>query len=193
MIKAIIFDFFGVISTRGLAQFRRDYVKGDDAKNKQIRKLKDLLNIGQIGYDDFIDGLVKISGASRDTVLGYTEEYQPNSELLDYIRAKLKSKYKIGIISNSGADWVEKIIGDDKRLFDDIVLSYQTGHTKPDAEIYQLSVKNLGVKPGECVFIDDIRTYCEGAEKVGMESIWYRGFEGFKRQLEELLPAVPDN
>lgn len=193
MIKAVIFDFFGVVSTRGLAQFRQDYVKGDETKNKRIRKLKDLLNVGRIGYDDFIDGLVKISGASRDIVLSYTEEYQPNSDLLDYIRARLKPKYKIGIISNSGADWVEKIIRDDKGLFDDIVLSYQTGHTKPDAKIYELSANNLGVKPRECVFIDDIERYCQGAEEVGMKAVWYRDFTSFKTELEKLLAPAADN
>src|SRR5581483_4729130 len=187
MIKAIIFDFFGVVGTRGLAQFRRDHIKGDEAKDKQIRRLKDLLNIGQIGYDDFIDGLARISGIARDTVLSYTEEYQPNSKLLDYIKANLESKYKLGIISNSGADWVEKIIGEDKKLFDDIVLSYQTGHIKPDAEIYELSAKNLKVKPEECVFIDDILKYCQGAEAVGMNAIWYKNFGQFKTELEKLL------
>ncbi len=193
MVKAIIFDFFGVVGTRGLTQFRNDLIKGDEAKNKQIRKLKDLMNVGKLGYDEFIDGLAQISGASRETVLNYTEEYQPNSELLNYIRSNLKSKYKIGIISNSGADWVEKIIAGDKELFDDIVLSYQVGHVKPDAKIYELSAKNLGVKPSECLFTDDIRSYCQGAEKVGMKSIWYRDFKGFRAELEKMLPAAADN
>lgn len=193
MIKAIIFDFFGVVGTRGLTQFRQDLIKGDEAKNKQIRNLKDLMNVGKLGYDEFIDGLAEISGASRDTVLGYTEEYQPNAKLLDYIRTNLKSKYKLGIISNSGADWVEKIIADDKELFDDIVLSYKAGHVKPEAEIYELSAKNLAVEPGECVFTDDIRSYCEGAKKVGMKSIWYRDFKSFKTDLEEILSSVSDN
>lgn len=193
MIKAVIFDFFGVISTRGLAQFRQDYIKGDEAKNKRIRHLKDLLNVGKIGYDEFIDGLAGVASVNRDTVLTYTEEYQPNSELLDYIRSRLKSSYKLGIISNSGADWVEKIIGDDNELFDDIVLSYQSGRTKPDPKIYKLSAENLSVKPEECVFIDDIKSYCEGAEKVGMKAIWYQGFNGFKNELEKILAAVTDN
>lgn len=194
MIKAVIFDFFGVLSLRGTESFRKTYFKDDKAKFEQAQALNDELNRGNISFDDFNDGLAKLGGVNRETVLGFTENYEPNIELLNYLKKELKPKYKIGIISNAGEDWVLKILGGDyKNLFDDIVLSYKVGLIKPEPEIYEMSARNLGVKEEECVFIDDILRYCQGAEQVGMNSIWYQGFRGFEADMAKLLAAGSDN
>jgi epoxide hydrolase-like predicted phosphatase len=188
VIKAIIFDFFGVLAVRGTPSFRKAHLAADPEKNSQAKLLNDELGRGNLGYDDFISGLAKIGGVDRSTVLQFTEDYQPNSELLEYMRDNLKPKYKLGIISNAGDDWVLKILGEDNyKLFDDVVLSYKVGLIKPEPEIYEMSAKNLEVKPGECVFIDDILTYCQGAENIGMNTIWYQDFKQMKKELEALL------
>ncbi|MGH7157048.1 MAG: HAD family hydrolase [Candidatus Saccharimonadales bacterium] len=194
MIKAVIFDFYGVLAVRGSASFRKRFLAADPSKDEQAKKLNDELGRGNISYDDFIDGLAKIGGVDREEVLVHTEDYTPNLELLDYVRKELKPNYKLGIISNAGADWVLRILGDDyKKLFDNIILSYEVGLIKPEPEIYEMSAKNLGVDEEECVFIDDILTYCQGAESVGMNTIWYQDFGQFKTELEKLLPPVADN
>lgn len=188
MIKAVIFDFFGVLAARGAASFRKTYLASDPQKNNRAKELNDELGRGNLSYDDFITQLAKLGGVDRQTVLKFTEDYQPNTELLDYVNASLKGKYKLGIISNAGEDWVLKILGSGYyELFDDIVLSYKVGLIKPESEIYEMSAKNLGVKEEECVFIDDILNYCQGAEAVGMNTIWYQNFEDMKVELEALL------
>lgn len=194
MIRAIIFDFFGVLASRDSTSFRKTYLAVDPEKSRRAKKLNDELGRGNLGYDDFISELAKLGGVDRETVLGFTENYHPNSELLDFIRQKLEPNYKLGIISNAGADWVLSILGDDNlKLFDDVILSYKVGLIKPEPEIYELSAKNLGVDEVECVFIDDILTYCQGAEQVGMSTIWYQDFEKFKQEIEKLLAAASDN
>ena len=45
---------------------------------------------------------------------------------------------------------------------------------KPQPEIYRLAAERLGVAPEECVFVDDLRENCEGAEAVGMTAIRHR-------------------
>ena len=39
---------------------------------------------------------------------------------------------------------------------------------KPQPEIYRLAAERLEVAPEECLFVDDLRENCEGAEAVGM-------------------------
>jgi HAD superfamily hydrolase (TIGR01509 family) len=188
MIKAIIFDFFGVLALRDSASFRQTFYADNPEKVRQTKKLQDDLGRGTIGYDDFISGLARIGGVERDKVLKYTEEYRPNIELLGYLKTNLKPRYKLGIISNAGADWVLKILGESyQKLFDDIILSYKVSFIKPEAEIYEMSAKNLSVREEECVFIDDILTYCQGAEAVGMSTIWYKDFAQFKADLKPIL------
>ena len=194
MIKAVIFDFFGVLADHDSTSFRKAYLADDPKKDAEAQRLNDELGRGGLGYDDFIDELAKLGGVSREDVLVYTEDYHPNQKLLDYIRQELRPRYKTGIISNAGQDWVLKILGEDNlKLFDDIILSYKVKIIKPDPRIYELSAKNLGFKGEECVFIDDILRYCQGAEHVGMNTVWYQSFEDFKSQLEKILAAGPDN
>lgn len=194
MIKAVIFDFYGVLADRGEASFRKIYLSKDPQKNRRAQELNDELGRGHLGYDDFISELAKLGGVDRSRVLAYTEDYQPNRELLDFIRNDLKAKYKLGIISNAGADWVLKILGRGYyELFDDVILSYKVGLIKPEPEIYEMAARNLGARAENCVFIDDISTYCHGAEAVGMSSVWYQGFTGFRKELEAILAAGTDN
>jgi HAD superfamily hydrolase (TIGR01509 family) len=194
VIRAVIFDFFGVLGLRDSASFRQTFYPDDPDKLRRTVKAQDDLGRGLISYDAFIDELAGIGGVGRGEVLKYTEEYHPNTELLDYIRTKLKPVYKIGIISNAGQDWVLKILGEsNKKLFDDIVLSYKAGIIKPEPEIYEMSAKNLGVSEEECVFVDDILSYCQGAEAIGMNTIWYKDFEKMKEELEGLLAPASDN
>ena len=194
MIKAIIFDFFGVLAVRGFASFAKTYYPNDTQKINQTKKLQDQLGLGLISYDDFISALAEIGDVDRNRVLSYTEDYQPNGELLDYIRTDLRPKYKLGIISNAGLDWVIKILGSsNQKMFDDIILSYKVGVIKPGAEIYKISAKNLGVKEDECLFIDDILTYCQGAEAVGMKGLWFKDFAQMKTELEKLLSTRSNN
>jgi epoxide hydrolase-like predicted phosphatase len=194
MIKAVIFDFFGVLATRGLKQFKKTYFKGDADKIRAGKSLQKKLDSGDIGYDDYIDKLAEIGGATREKVLEYTENYKPNEKLLNYIRSALKPRYKLGIISNAGQDWVLKIIGEDnKQLFDDVILSYKAKVIKPEPEIYEMSLHHLGIEPHEAVFVDDILSYCEAARKMGMQFIWYKKFDDFKEELEEILAASADN
>lgn len=193
MIRAIIFDFYGVLAVRGSTSFRKTHFPDDVLKMKQAGELQDQLGLGNIGYDDFIDGLAKLGGVDREIVLQYTENYQPNEQLLTFIRTKLKPRYKIGIISNAGANWVSDILGEEIKLFDDTILSYKAGVIKPDPKIYKMSAQNLDVSVSECVFIDDILTYCKGAEAAGMKSIWYKDFDQMKADLEKILVADPNN
>lgn len=117
----------------------------------------------------------------------------PNRQLLGYIREKLKPKYKIGLISNALANFMPFILSSkDLTMFDDIVISYKIGVAKPEAGIYELALKNLGLKPEEAVFIDDIEVHCEGARAVGMQAIHYENFSQMKKELEKILAGSDD-
>jgi len=116
------------------------------------------------------------------------QQYLPNRPLLDYIKNELKPKYKIGIISNAVADFIPDVLSnEDIDLFDDIVVSHRVGVAKPEAQIYEISLDNLGVRAEEAVFIDDIGRFCEAAKSVGMQSVTYKDFEQMKSGLEKLL------
>src|ERR671915_155009 len=72
-------------------------------------------------------------------------------------------------------------------LFDGVVISGEVGLHKPQPEIFLLGAERAGVEPEECVFVDDLRQNCEGAEAVGMTAILHRGADRTLPELERLL------
>lgn len=69
-------------------------------------------------------------------------------------------------------------------LFERPTLSFQVGVMKPDPEIYRVAAANVGVRPDECLYVDDLQRNVEGARSVGMEGI---RFDGAGRLREELV------
>ena len=51
---------------------------------------------------------------------------------------------------------------------DAVVLSFEAGVAKPDAEIYRDALEALGAQAEDAVFVDDQLAYCEGARAVGI-------------------------
>ena len=48
------------------------------------------------------------------------------------------------------------------------VFSYQTGHIKPEQEIYQLAIKQYELAPERTIYIDDLPANIEGGKKAGL-------------------------
>ncbi len=187
-IKAVIFDCFGVLTTEGFRTFCQKFLSGEPGDIVKAQQAMDQLNVGLISNEKFIKTLVELSGQDTEIVRDYLNKTTPNFELFEYIRWTLKPQFKIGILSNAGSDWLDEMF--DKKeigLFDDKLLSFEVKMKKPDPEIYLLSAQRLGVETKECVFVDDIHSYCEAAREVGMKAIWYQNFEDMKQDMEELL------
>ncbi|GAA3827011.1 HAD-IA family hydrolase [Nocardioides panacisoli] len=56
-------------------------------------------------------------------------------------------------------------------LVDELVLSCEVGAAKPEPAIYRTALDALGVQASETVFVDDQRSYCEGAASVGIDAV----------------------
>lgn len=194
MIKAIIFDCFGVLTTEGFDVFRDKYFGDSEDKRQQANGLMDRVNVADITYEEFVRGLAKLAGISVSVVDDYLDKSVPNEPLFEYIRSELKPKYKIGFLSNAGGDWVNEMFEpEDVALFDDIVLSFREGVIKPNPEIFKIAARNLGVETSECVFIDDKEKHCIGARQAGMAAFVYESVPKLKGNLEKVLSTVSDN
>ena len=61
---------------------------------------------------------------------------------------------------------------------------------KPDVEIFELAAKRLGLSPDECVFVDDVQEYLDGADIAGMKTILYEDFTSFKADMDSTLTGA---
>lgn len=68
-------------------------------------------------------------------------------------------------------------------LFDGAVISYQTGHVKPEAEIYERLLNLYSLKADESLFIDDMPTNLDGARRVGLHTLLCESPDQLERDL----------
>jgi putative hydrolase of the HAD superfamily len=66
------------------------------------------------------------------------------------------------------------------------VISAEVHMHKPQPEIYRLAAQRLEVEPEACLFVDDLKENCEGAEAVGMTAIRHRSAPETIARLTEL-------
>lgn len=175
MVKAVIFDCFGVLVRDGWLPYKERYFGRDPSLMEQARDLNRMVDAGLLSYQDFIKGVADLAGIDEARARSEIEVNPPNAQLFEWIRDDLKPDYKIGLLSNAGANWLDELFEPwQVALFDEVVLSYQVGTTKPDPIMYRAISDRLGVDVENCLFIDDQPYYCEGAKTVGMEAIHYQ-------------------
>jgi len=187
MIQAIIFDCFGVLTSDGWLPFAKKHFSHDPELKQQAHDLNRQVDSGLLDYEGFIQQVAKLAQVSFDEARNAIENNVANQDLFDHV-AELKKSYKIGLLSNAGADWLHELFTDEQvALFDATALSFEIGITKPHPMAYHAICDRLGVEPKEAVFIDDIERYATGAKDIGMHGIWYKNNEQLRKELELLL------
>lgn len=171
--KAVIFDCFGVLYT-DTKQSLLDIVP--PSRRQELHDLFTGNNYGLFGRQAYLERVAAIVGISAGEVADYiAHEHQLNTSLVELIRTQLRPRYKIGLLSNIGREWMDDFFSKHELhdLFDEVVLSGEEGIAKPNPAIFELTASRLGVAPGECLMIDDIADNCAGAEFAGMEAVQY--------------------
>jgi putative hydrolase of the HAD superfamily len=114
----------------------------------------------------------------------------PDDRMLEAVRRAGDAGFCTGLISNSWGAGLSYDMSLLDELFEAIVISGDVGMHKPEPAIYMLGAERLGLRPEDCVFVDDLRENCQGAEEVGMTAVLHRGADKTLPMLEKLL-GVP--
>lgn len=94
--------------------------------------------------------------------------------------------YGIYLLSNAKADlplYFDRIPGSE--CFDGRIVSADWKLLKPQPEIYELLLRQFGLKAEECFFADDLFINVEAALLVGMSGTIFRGAKELRRALIE--------
>ena len=204
-IRALIFDFGGVITNMRWDVARDIEKKHDLERNTLLKTLYDAddwraVELGQGNIEEWRESAHQRLEEAAGKKLPYLHEEWRNSwglieENIALIKA-LRPPYKISILSNADRTLEERIEHTLKlhHLFDDIISSAVVNLAKPDERIYRLAAERLGLPPKECVFIDDLDRNVEAARAIGMSAIHFRVHQGDKLadQLAALgIPPAP--
>lgn len=182
MIKAIIFDYFGVVSSDEYW----DYVGADKNVTSDYLNLANRVNLGKLHWREFIEELAKKVGKPVEEIKQVYEAEKINPQVLA-LAAELHKTYKTALLSNASSEFLEPIIKQAhlNEVFDVIVISSKVGFIKPDPRIFEYTLDQLGVEPSQAILIDDIEHNVQGATALGMEGILYRDLPSLKRTLTE--------
>lgn len=187
MIKALIFDFAGVIGTDGYWVWLREYVKDIENKREFFQKLSEKADKGLITEQAFISSISNVSGRPSNTV--WPEIFQRiliNHQLIHVIQ-KLKKNYKIGLLSNFVYEWLDHLLIHHNlyQYFNEVIISAKQRMIKPEPEIFHEMLKRLGVKPAETIFIDDRQIHVDAANKLGIKSLLFTSTEKLQQDLRD--------
>ena len=190
MIKAIIFDCFGVLLGNAYKMHLIEVEQEDPERANEIRAINHASDMGILTREETADAISSLFGMDSEEFLEEQNQLEvPNKELLSYI-ATLKKQYKIGLLSNISSRErlsIRFLDGELETHFDTVVASGDEGVVKPQPQIYEIAATRLGVLPTECVFIDDISEFCEGARQVGMQAIQYQSNQQVVTDLNALI------
>jgi putative hydrolase of the HAD superfamily len=105
--------------------------------------------------------------------------------MYDVLRRARGHGLRTALLSNSwGADYDRDGWGD---LFDAVVISGEVGLRKPDADIYLLTASRLGLRPEQCVFVDDLAVNVRGATRAGMAAVHHTALDATVAELATLF------
>ena len=197
--RGLLVDFGGVLTTNVFDSFRAfcrdegldpETIKRLFRENPRALESVRGLELGELSEDDFAERFGELLELAPERRAGLVERMfghiEPDEAMLDALRRARAGGVRTGLISNSmGAGRYDRSIFPE--LFDGVVISGDEGMHKPEPAIYELGCERVGLSPAECVFVDDLRENCDGAEAVGMTAVLHRGADQTLPQLEELL------
>ena len=192
-------DYGGVLTTNVFDSFRTfceeegldpDAIKQRFRDDPRALECVRGLERGDLGAEDFSERFGELLELDPGRRAGLVERMfghiQPDDRMMNAVRRARAQGLRTGLISNSmGAGRYDRSIFPE--LFDGVVISGDEGIHKPEPAIYELGAERVGLSPADCVFVDDLRENCEGAEAVGMTAVLHRGAERTLPRLEELL------
>lgn len=185
MIRAVLFDFGGVISSSPFEAFAHleserglpaDFIRTVNATNPDTNawaKLErgdvDLETFGSMWSDEARALGHELDG--RSVLERLAGEIRP--EMVEAIRT-CGTKYKTACLTNNFTR-AEAILSDEVAevysLFDAILESRVLGVRKPDPRFYKLACETLAVEADECIFLDDLGVNLKPARTLGMHTI----------------------
>jgi len=196
-VKGLLVDHGGVLTTNVWDSFRefceaeglvpgsakRLFREDADART-QLRRLER----GEIDEPEFEARFGPLLGVTDNEGLvdRLFAGMKPDAAMVGAVKHAKAHGVTTGLISNSwGAGRYDREAFPE--MFDAVVISGDVGLHKPEPEIFELGCERAYLPPAECVFVDDLRENCEGAEAVGMTAVLHRGADTTLPRLEELL------
>jgi putative hydrolase of the HAD superfamily len=212
-IRAVIFDFGGVITSSPFDAFNRmeaerglphDFVRRVNASDPDGNAWArfERAEIDAATFDRLFaaearalghelpgaDVLALLAGDVRPRMVAAIDRLGAEDYLLGCITNNVPTGQGAGMaLTPDRAEDIAAILA----RFDRVIESSKVGIRKPDPRIYAMMTDALGVSPTECVYLDDLGVNCKPAAAMGMTAIKVATGDQALADLERALGLDP--
>ncbi len=199
MIRAVLFDFGGVIAEEGFREglraiallvgldsealfelgretvYRSRYVIGATPESAYWREIRERTGIS------LTDDLMR-----REII----RRFVLRPEMLAHADRLRSSGLRVAILSDQ-TNWLGEIDEHEhfSGHFDRVFNSYRLGKSKRDPSVFGDVCRGMGVEPRETLFVDDSAENVARARGAGLGAIRFTTFDGFEKELSAVLSS----
>jgi len=196
--RVVVFDYGEVISREPTEADRAALVAraGVDAEPfwTAYWAHREPLDQGTLSIADYWDAVASDLGVEWDAVdvhelwaLDHRGWLSVDPGTLRVLHALADGGTRMALLSNAGADfsgWLRS--GSFAPLFERVFVSGELGLVKPNADIYEHVIAELGITPAELLFVDNKSENVEGARAVGGDGHVFTDAAGLEAWLRGL-------
>ena len=188
MIRAIIFDYYGVMCPRIVPCLSQKTAEQFNFNEKKVRpimdELLDRMDEDKLSFKDYWKSL-KSKFKNKETKLPDHHKIWKSCALgldiwpkmVNLVKKLKRQGYIVPVLTNVTKSMVKynRMKGRYK-LFKPVFLSCYIGLRKPSPAIFRYVLKKMKLKPNECIFIDDNKTYLRGARTAGIKTVLFKNY-----------------
>ncbi len=204
-IKAVILDYGEVLCYPPTAEEMGRLAASFGMDTVPFRKLWDCDRLaydrGDLSPEAYWSGVAKDTGAQLiPEQIAQLRQWDlemwghDNPTMVEWLRQMYSSGIKTGLLSNMPHEMVRYVRQKFAWLdqFDHLTFSAEVSLIKPDAAIYEHSLRGVGVAASEALFVDDKEPNVQGARAVGIRAIRFHSIEQLRSDLQEFeFPILP--
>ena len=197
MIKAVLFDFGGVLAEEGFKQGLRAIAKERGLDPEDFYEIAGEL-VYQMGYVmgssdeqtywNAVREKTGVRGEDKEFREEILKRFKLRPDMMEVVERIRSSALIVAILSDQ-TNWLDEL---DQRTpfhhhFDYVFNSFHLKKTKRDPSIFRDICAVLGVRPEEGLFVDDNLQNIERAASQGLGTIYFKGVGEFKKEIETLF------
>ncbi|MCB0723617.1 MAG: HAD family phosphatase [Ignavibacteriae bacterium] len=199
-IKNIIFDLGNTLVFfdhnyffSGIASYEKRFSTNAFRGYIVEHRLMEKLGSGHLTGKEFYKILkkeFKLTISYKRFVKIYRDIFWANKPMEKFLKKIIKSKkFNVYLLSNTDHLHIPYLykIYPHIDLIKNKVISYRTGHIKPDKEIYEHIFEKYGIDPKESYFIDDMPDNIKIGKKLGLTTHLYTYHDDLEKEFKLLL------
>jgi putative hydrolase of the HAD superfamily len=208
-VKAVISDFGGVLTTPLLGSFmalQDEMGIPPGTFGRAMQRIAERqgehplfeLERGRVSESDFLAALsreVEPEIGHEPELHRFSEIYfdalEVNEPMIGLMRDIRTRGYRTALLTNNIREWepLWRAMLPVDEIFELVVDSAFVGMRKPEPEIYELTVERLGdgIRPADCLFVDDVEINVEAAQQLGMRAVHFQSNDQAIPEIETAL------